>query len=93
MNGDAGHTLRFFYEYMQPRAGTGHLIHTYKSDGNPVPSFEGEPAEVKIPGGMDEFADLIWNSLDEDNKVSLYVCYTDLVSGKTDSKVINKYSR
>ena len=75
---------------MQPKAGMGSFIHTYKSDGNPVPSFEGEPAAVKIPDSADELAGEIWHSLDEDNKVSLYVCYTDLSSGETKSKIINK---
>ena len=93
MNGDAGHTLRFFYESMQPKAGTGHLIHTYKSDGEPVPSFEGEPAAVKIPDSADELAGIIWSSLDEDNKVSLYVCYTDLSTGETERRIINKNIR
>lgn len=90
MSGDPGHALRYFYEFMEPRAGTGHFIHTYSS-GDAVPSFEGEPAEVKIPDSMDGFAELIWDSLDKDNKVSLYVCYTDLKTGESESRIINKY--
>ena len=63
---------------------------TYKCDGNPLPSFEGEPKLVAIPDDMDEFAELLWNSLNEDNKVSLFVRYIDIETGKYESKIINK---
>ena len=65
-------------------------IHTYKCDGNPLPSFEGEPKLVAIPDDIDEFAELLWNSLNEDNKVSLFVRYIDIETGKYESKIINK---
>ena len=81
--------VRFFYEY-PARRGLGHFIHTYKCDGNPLPSFEGEPKLVAIPDDMDEFAELLWNSLNEDNKVSLFVRYIDIETGKYESKIINK---
>ena len=66
------------------------FIHTYKCDGNPLPSFEGEPKLVQIPDNMDEFADMLWESLNEDNKVSLFVRYIDIETGKYESKIINK---
>lgn len=71
-------------------AGLGHFIHTYVCDGNPIPTFQGEPERVAIPDDIDEFTDLIWNSLNEDNKISLYVRYTDLASGAVTSRIINK---
>lgn len=80
---------RFFWEYT-PVSGVGHFIHTYKHNGNPIPSFEGEPEVVSIPDSIDEFTDAIWNSLNEDNKISLFVRYIDLVSGESDTKIINK---
>ncbi len=80
---------RFFWEYT-PVRGTGHFVHTYKHNGDPIPSFEGEPEVVSIPDSIDEFTDTIWNSLNEDNKISLFVRYIDLESGKSDTKIINK---
>lgn len=82
--------LRFFYEYAQPVAGQGHFIHTYKCDGNPIPSFEGEPTPVNISGDIDTFTDVVWNSLNEDNKVSLYTRFIDLASGEFEDRIINK---
>ncbi|MBC6712709.1 IMP cyclohydrolase [Treponema sp. Marseille-Q3903] len=93
LKSDAGNpenTLRFTYAYDNPVNGQGHYIHTYMGDGNPLPSFEGEPVKVKISGKIDEFADEIWNSLNEENKVSLFVRYIDIGSGKWDSRIINK---
>ena len=93
LKSDAGNpenTLRFTYAYDNPVNGQGHYIHTYMGDGNPLPSFEGEPVKVKISGNIDEFADEIWNSLNEENKVSLFVRYIDIGSGKWDSRIINK---
>ena len=81
---------RYFYEYSKPIAGTGHLISTYKHDGNPRPSFEGEPICVEIDCGYREFADRVWESMDKDNKVALYVCEIDRVTGKYESVIINK---
>ena len=80
---------RFFYEY-SPIAGLGHFIHTYVCDGNPIPTFQGEPERVAIPSDIDEFTNGIWKNLNENNKISLYVRYTDLETGKTDSRLINK---
>ena len=70
-NGNPDNTLRFTYTYDNPVKGEGHYIHTYMCDGNPLPSFEGEPVKLNINGSIDEFADAIWNSLNSDNKVSL----------------------
>ena len=80
---------RYYYEYA-PIAGLGHFIHTYVTDGNPIPTFQGEPERVTIPSDIDEFADTIWNNLNEANKISLYVCYTELDSGKKQTVLINK---
>jgi hypothetical protein len=80
---------RFFFEYV-PSAGLGHFLHTYMCDGNPIPTFMGEPERVEIPSDIDEFTDMIWNNLNEANKISLYVRYTDLESGKQTERLINK---
>ena len=82
--------LRFFYEYSQPVAGEGHFIHTYKCDGNPIPSFEGEPTLVDIKGDIDTFTNNVWNALNEDNKVSLYTRFIDLATGEFEDGVVNK---
>ena len=73
-----------------PAAGEGHFIHTYKCDGNPLPSFEGEPKLIAIPDDMDAFAGSLWNSLNADNKVSLFVRYIDIAPGTYETKIINK---
>ena len=80
---------RFFYEYASV-AGEGRFIHTYEHDGNPLPTFEGEPRLVAIPDDIDAFTSEIWNALDENNKISLYVRYTDLATGEYTYKVLNK---
>ena len=80
---------RYTFDYPS-KAGLGHFIHTYVTDGNPIPTFQGEPERVAIPDCIDEFADKIWNNLNEDNKISLYVRYTDLETGKAESRIINK---
>jgi hypothetical protein len=80
---------RFGYDYA-PVCGTGHFIHTYEHDGNPLPTFQGEPERVEIPDDIDAFTEEIWNALDEDNKISLYVRYTDIASGESESRLINK---
>ena len=91
MDGDPACCCRYFYEYERPLAGTGHFIHTYKRDGNPIPSFEGEPERIAIQAETAEaFANLLWDNLDPDNKVSLYVSYIHIASGKADSVIINK---
>ena len=81
---------RFGYDYA-PIAGVGHFIHTYECDGNPLPTFRGEPERVQIPDDIDAFTSEIWNALDGDNKISLYVRYTDLKSGQSESRLINKH--
>lgn len=81
---------RFTFTYNTPVDGEGHFIHTYKCDGNPIPSYEGEPKRVKILNGIDEFTSLLWDSLNHDNKVSLFVRYIEISSGKTETRIINK---
>lgn len=81
---------RFTFAYSNPVAGEGHFIHTYMGDGNPLPSFEGEPKRVEIPDDMDEFANLVWTSLNDDNKVSLFIRYIDIQTGKYETKIFNK---
>lgn len=83
--------LRQFFEY-EATPGTGHLIHTYECDGNPLPSFKGEPKVIIIPYNTDEFLNEIWESLDKDNKISLVVRYTDIETGEFEQRIINKYS-
>lgn len=83
---------RYGFDY-EPVAGLGHFIHTYECDGNPLPTFQGEPTRVAIPDDIDEFANEIWNALNEDNKISLYVRYTDLISGKSEDRLFNKHSK
>ena len=80
---------RYYYDYM-PENGIGHFIHTYKCDGNPIPSFYGEPEEVTMPNTAEELAELVWNNLNEDNKVSLFVRTVSLADGKADEIIINK---
>ena len=82
---------RFFYEY-PGIAGLGHFIHTYVCDGNPViPTFQGEPERVAMCDDMDAFTDMLWENLNEDNKISLFVRYTDLKTGEYQQKIINKH--
>ena len=80
---------RFGFHYA-PKAGLGHFIHTYVCDGNPIPTFQGEPERISIPDDIDAFTAEIWNALDENNRISLYVRYTDLVTGKAANRLINK---
>ncbi|MBQ3047345.1 MAG: IMP cyclohydrolase [Clostridia bacterium] len=80
---------RYFYSYL-PIAGLGHFIHTYECDGNPIPSFYGEPERVKMPNTAKELADIVWTYLNEDNKVSLFVRTVSLADGKTEEIIINK---
>jgi hypothetical protein len=89
-NGNPASCNRFTFAYNDCPPGEGHFISTYLHDGNPLPSFEGEPKLVAIPDDMDAFADLLWESLNEDNKVSLFVRYIDIASGEYQSKIINK---
>lgn len=89
-NGDPNSCLRFTFSYKDPIAGEGRFIHTYMSDGSPLPSFEGEPKLVDIPNDIDEFTNGLWGSLNEDNKVSLFVRFIDLETGETSSRIVNK---
>lgn len=83
---------RYTFDF-EPLDGIGHFIHTYVTDGNPLPTFEGEPERVRIPDDLRAFADEIWNNLDKDNKISLYCRAVDLESGKTERVLINRYTR
>ena len=89
-NGNPDSCNRYTFAYENCVAGEGHFIHTYKCDGNPLPSFEGEPKLIAIPDDMEAFAETLWNSLNEDNKVSLFVRYIDIATGKYETKIVNK---
>ena len=80
---------RYGFSYPS-KAGLGHFLHTYVCDGNPIPTFQGEPERVAIPDSIDAFTDKLWNALDADNKISLYVRYTDLATGDIDTRLLNK---
>ena len=90
-SGDAAGTIcnRFSFHYAA-QAGLGHFLHTYQCDGNPIPSFQGEPRRVQIADDIDAFTSEVWNALDADNKISLYVRYIDLTDGTTVSRMVNK---
>lgn len=89
-NGDPSSCNRFTFAYTNPKAGEGRFIHTYMGDGNPLPSFEGEPTLVDIEGDIDAFTELVWNNLNEDNKVSLFVRYIDIATGAYETRIVNK---
>lgn len=90
-DGDESSTRRYFFEYTAPRAGEGHFIHTYEHDGNPIPSFKGEPKSVELPYAcINCFTEALWNSLNEDNKVSLYTCFINLETGERTERIVNK---
>ena len=90
-NGDPDQCLRFTFSYDNPKDGEGHFIHTYMGDGNPLPSYEGEPTPVEIPtNDLDEFTDIVWKALNDDNKVSLFTRFINIESGKFDTKIVNK---
>ena len=89
-NGNPDACNRYTYAYENCVAGEGRFIHTYMTDGNPLPSFEGEPKLVAIPNDIEEFTDMLWNSLNEDNKVSLFVRFIDIATGAYETKIINK---
>ena len=84
---------RFTYSYNNPENGIGHFIHTYMSDGNPLPSFEGEPKKIAINDNIADFTDKLWNALNEDNKVSLFVRYINIETGEAETKIVNKYTK
>ena len=89
-NGNPDQCNRYTFSYSTPVAGEGHFIHTYLHDGDPLPSFEGEPKLVTIPDDIDTFTDMLWTSLNEDNKVSLFVRYIDIATGKAETRIMNK---
>ncbi|MBR2527194.1 MAG: IMP cyclohydrolase [Blautia sp.] len=80
---------RYTFRY-SPLPSEGHFIHTYQQDGNPLPSFEGEPTPVSVPDGIDEFAEKLWDSLNPDNKVSLFVRYISIANGSFETRILNK---
>jgi hypothetical protein len=89
-NGNPAQCNRYTFTYDAPVAGEGHFIHTYMGDGNPLPSYEGEPTWVQISGDIDTFTDMIWNNLNADNKVSLFVRYIDIKTGAKETRIVNK---
>ena len=89
-NGSPDSCNRYTFAYENPAAGEGHFIHTYKCDGDPLPSFEGEPKLIAVPDDIDAFTDTLWSSLNEDNKVSLFVHYIDIASGTCATRIVNK---
>ena len=89
-NGNPESCNRFTYTYENPIAGEGRFIHTYMHDGNPLPSFEGEPKLVAIEEDIDDFTNTLWNSLNDDNKVSLFVRYIDIATGEYETRIVNK---
>ncbi len=91
-DGDPSGACRFFFEYDVPRAGVGHLIHTYAGNGDVLPSFEGEPRAVSLPwGSASELAGDLWNALDAENRISLFVRFLDLAGGKADTVIVNRH--
>ncbi len=89
-NGSPESCNRYTFAYENPAAGEGHFIHTYQCDGDPLPSFEGEPKLIGILDDMDAFTDMLWDSLNEENKVSLFVRYIDIATGKYQTRIVNK---
>lgn len=89
-NGNPDACNRYTFAYSNPVNGEGHFIHTYMCDGNPLPSFEGEPKLVEMSDDMEAFTNMLWESLNEDNKVSLFVRYIDIATGETKSSIVNK---
>ena len=89
IDAEGSECARYTFDYPS-RAGLGHFIHTYVTDGNPIPTFQGEPERVAIPNDIDELTNTLWSALNDDNKISLYVVYTDLATGATEERLINK---
>ncbi len=89
-NGDPASCNRYTFAYESPAAGEGRFIHTYMGDGDPLPSFEGEPTLVDIAGDIDSFTKTVWENLNEDNKVSLFVRYIEIATGKYETRIVNK---
>ncbi len=88
--GNPGGCERCTFSYENMAAGEGYFIHTYMHDGDPLPPFEGEPVPVRIEGGIDEFTEMMWRSLNEDNKVSLFVRFIDIRTGEYETRIVNK---
>lgn len=89
-DGDPSCCNRYTFTYDNPKAGEGRFLHTYMHDGNPLPSFQGEPKKVELTGDIDSFTELVWNSLNEENKVSLFVRYIDIATGQYETRIMNK---
>ncbi|MCD8365808.1 MAG: IMP cyclohydrolase [Clostridiales bacterium] len=89
-NGNPAACNRYMFAYSTPVAGEAHFIHTYMGDGNPLPSFEGEPELVDVPDDIDAYTDLLWSNLNEENKVSLFVRYITIADGAYETRIINK---
>ena len=89
-DGNPESCCRFTFAYNNPVAGEGHFIHTYQGDGNPLPSFEGEPRRVDVADDIDAYTALLWDNLNADNKVSLFVRYIDLATGTYETRIVNK---
>ena len=90
-DGNGESVQRFFWEYDQPIAGEGHFLHTYRCDGNPIPSFEGDPEKIAIPDDFDAFTSLLWENLNPDNKVSLFTVFLNLETGAAEkTAILNK---
>lgn len=89
-HGDPASCNRYTFAYENPKAGEGHFIHTYMHDGNPLPSFEGEPKLVETMDDIDEFTAMVWENLNEDNKVSLFVRYITIATGEYETRIVNK---
>ncbi len=88
--GNPDSCCRHTFTYEHPLAGEGHFIHTYLGDGDPLPSFAGEPVRVSIAGDIDTFTDTVWNSLNEENKVSLFVRFIEVATGTYETRIVNK---
>lgn len=88
--GNADSCNRYTFSYENPKEGQGRFIHTYARNEEPLPSFEGEPKWVDIKGDIDSFTDMVWNSLNDENKVSLFVRYIDICSGEYETRIVNK---
>ncbi len=91
IDAEGGDCARYTFAY-PAKAGLGHFIHTYVCDGNPIPTFQGEPERVSVPDSIDAFTNDLWGALNEDNKISLWVRYTDLSTGEYETRLINKYN-
>ena len=89
IDAEGSECARYTFDY-PAMPGLGHFIHTYVTDGNPIPTFQGEPERVEIPNDIDELTNTLWNALNDDNKISLYVVYTDLATGAAEERLINK---